>query len=176
MMCERWLNICNLLFIYFRHTLNPSPSAARVRGLKGINPSLFGTCLAFWSRGLGQRLHTASTLDKHSADYFVYSRSHAFHNGNQTTKKNPTHLESNSRLSHPKGNSVTPAPPGRGGSGKLREREQCHGRGTPFFCSEALCRSFLMKNIWALIYSLRQVLAQNVHPYRGITRDALSQR
>ena len=56
---------------------------------QGIYSSLPGTRLAFWSRGLGQHSRTASTLDKYSVDYVVYSRSHAFHDGNQTTKKNP---------------------------------------------------------------------------------------
>ena len=43
-------------------------------------------------------------LDKHLVACVVYSRSHAFHGGNQTPKENPTHQESNPRLSQPQGN------------------------------------------------------------------------
>ena len=102
------------LFIYFSH-FKPLPFRGTSPWSLGINPSFPGTRLAFWSRGLGQHSRTAPTLDKHPVDYVVYSCSHAFHGGIQTTKKTPTHLDSNPRLSHPKGNSGTPTPPGRGG-------------------------------------------------------------
>ena len=91
-------------------TLNTSPSAGRVRGLKGstnlspVHASHFG--LADWvSTPAPRQLSTNIQLD-----CVVYSRCHVFHGRNQTTKKNPTHLESNPRPSHPKGNSGTPTP------------------------------------------------------------------
>ena len=85
---------CNSLGIYFIYyfylfvtLLTPPLPRDESVVSQGINPSLPGTRLAFSSRGLGQHSRTASTLDKHSVDYFVYSRPHAFHDGNQTTKK-----------------------------------------------------------------------------------------
>ena len=98
---------------FFCHTLNLSPSAGRVRGLKGSTHLSPGTRLAFWSRGLGQHSRTASPLDKHSVNYVVYSRFHAFHGGNRTLRrKSLTHWESNPRFSSPKGNGGTPTRPG----------------------------------------------------------------
>ena len=51
--------------------------------------SLQGTRLAFRSRGLGQHCRTASTDTKHTVGYIVYSRSHAFHGGDQAPKEKP---------------------------------------------------------------------------------------
>ena len=67
--------------------MKPLPFRGTSPWSQRINPSLPGIRLAFWSRGLGQHSRTASTLDKHPVDDVVYSRSHAFHGGNQTTKK-----------------------------------------------------------------------------------------
>lgn len=44
---------------------------------EGIDPSLPGTSLANWSRGLGRHCRTALTLVGKAVDYVVYSRTHA---------------------------------------------------------------------------------------------------
>ena len=44
--------VCIFLFFYFCRTLNLSPSAGRVCGLKGSTYLSPGTRLAFWSRGV----------------------------------------------------------------------------------------------------------------------------
>ena len=95
--------------------MNPSPSAGRVRGLKGsthlspVHALHFG--LADWVSTPAPRQCSANTqlttLFTHALTLSAM--------GIRLRRKNPTHLESNPRLSHPKRNRGTPTPPGRGG-------------------------------------------------------------
>ena len=74
----------------FCHTLNPSPSAGRVRGLNGSTHLSPVHALHF---GLADCVSTPAprplSTNTKLTIRIVYSRSHAFHNGNQTTEKRP---------------------------------------------------------------------------------------
>ena len=90
----------SLLFylLFICQPFNPSPSAGRGCGVKDQLFSPPYTLFIFLSR-IGSALpHRVNS--RQQVDYVVYSRSHSFHGGNQTTNKNPTYLESNHRLSH----------------------------------------------------------------------------
>ena len=104
-------------FLCICHTLAPSPSAGRGCGLKGsthlspVHALHFG--LADWvSTPAPRQLSTNTQLTTLFTHALTLSTM-----GIRLRRRNPTHLESNPRLSHPKGNSGTPTPPGRGGDG-----------------------------------------------------------
>ena len=86
-------SLLSLFYIYYYFLclshFKPLPFRWTSPWSQGINPSVPGTRLAFWSRRVGQHFRTASTLDKHSVDHVVYSHSYAFHGENEITKEKP---------------------------------------------------------------------------------------
>ena len=66
--------------------------------------------------------HRVNSQQTNSVDYVVYSRSHAFHNGNQTLRrKNPNTTGIEPSFFPPRGGRRTSTPPGRGGTcGNIR--------------------------------------------------------
>ena len=110
MLILSWFRDHSFTFIFLSHFETPLP--------QGIKPSVSGIRLAFWSRGLGQHSRTASAHDKqtqltalstHVLTLYTVGIRH-------DEKKNLTHLESNPRPPHPRGDSHTLTPPGRGGT------------------------------------------------------------
>ena len=110
-------------------TLNPSPSAGRVRGLKGSTHLSPVHALHF---GLADWVSTPAPgqLSINTQLPALFSYALTLSTVGIRTKKNPTHPESNPPLSHRRGNSGTPTPPGRGNKMFLHH-------------SSALCAFFL---------------------------------
>ena len=105
-----------LLFIHLFHchTLNPSLSAGResvVSRDQPISPR-YTPCILI-SR-IGSALpHRVNSQQTHSVDYVVYSRSHAFHDGNQILRrKNPNTTGIEPSFFPPRGGRRTSTLPG----------------------------------------------------------------
>ena len=104
---------------FFCRTLNPSPSAGCVCGLKGSTHLCPGTRLACWSRRLGQHSRTASTHNKQTQLTTLFTRALTLSTmGNQTLRrKNPNTTGIEPSFFPPRGGRRTSTPPGRGGTG-----------------------------------------------------------
>ena len=81
----------------------PPPFRGTSPWSQGINPSLPGTRLIFWSRGLGQLFRTASTHNKQTqlTTLFTHVLTRSMVGLRLHEKKKPSHLESNPRSPHP---------------------------------------------------------------------------
>ena len=104
----------SLLFylLFICQPFNPSPSAGRGCGVKDQLFSPPYTLFIFLSR-IGSALpHRVNS--RQQVDYVVYSRSHSFHGGNQTTNKKPDVSGVEPSTFPPKSNSGTPTPSARG--------------------------------------------------------------
>ena len=79
--------------------------------------------------------HRVKSHQTNLVDYFVYSRSHAFHGRNHTLRRKTQCIGNRTLDFYPNGESRTIGPPGRGGLVRYFGTMAVHPRKWSYFCS-----------------------------------------
>ena len=121
-------------FIYLSH-FKPLPFRKTRPWSQGINPSLPGTRLVFWSRGLGQHSRTASTHTKQTQSTTLFthvitlSTVEIIHCEEKTQRSGIRTIDI-----YPNGENQIIRPPGRGGFEYIPNTHDSYWSGIPACC------------------------------------------